>query len=31
LYIPTLTELEIKGYLANKLPNHNFVVSEKYT
>jgi hypothetical protein len=31
LYIPSLTEFEIKGYLTNKLPDDNFVVSEKYT
>jgi len=31
LYIPSLTEYEIKGYLTNKFQNGNFVVSEKYT
>jgi len=31
LYIPSLTEFEIKGYLTNKLPNDNFVISENYT
>lgn len=30
LYIPTLTEFEVKGYLTNKLPNNNFVLSTKY-